>query len=124
MKRRRAEKAQLLREVEALADTFEFSKAQPALAAAQEAWAKLPSEDGDGDERFAKAIERFGNTPYLVTVSADALPRATSVRVQWEGELLTTSAGRRTNTAATAASASSTEARRTGRPTTNASSAS
>jgi hypothetical protein len=47
-------------------------------------------------EELPAAIERFGNTPYLVTVSAGAQPRATSVRVQWEGEFLTTSAGRRT----------------------------
>jgi hypothetical protein len=47
-------------------------------------------------EELPAAIERFGNTPYLVTVSADAQPRATSVRVRWQEELLTTSAGRRT----------------------------
>ena len=47
-------------------------------------------------EELPAAIERFGNTPYLVTVSADAQPRATSVRVRWQGDLLTTSAGRRT----------------------------
>lgn len=41
-------------------------------------------------------IERFGNTPYLVTVGADAAPRATSVRVEWEGDALTTGAGTRT----------------------------
>ncbi len=59
VKRRRAEKAQLLREVEGLADSFDFAKAQPAIAAAQEAWSKLPADDGDGDERFKKAVERF-----------------------------------------------------------------
>jgi hypothetical protein len=47
-------------------------------------------------QELPAAIERVGNTPYLVTVSADGRPRATSVRVRWEGELLTTSAGRRT----------------------------
>jgi len=47
-------------------------------------------------DELPAAIERFGNTPYLVTVGADAQPRATSVRVQWQGDLLTTSAGRRT----------------------------
>ena len=47
-------------------------------------------------EELPAAIERFGNTPYLVTVGAQAQPRATSVRVRWDGEVLTTSAGRRT----------------------------
>jgi hypothetical protein len=47
-------------------------------------------------DELPSAIERFGNTPYLVTVGAEAQPRATSVRVRWDGELLTTSAGRRT----------------------------
>ena len=41
-------------------------------------------------------IERFGNTPYLVTVGADASPRATSVRVEWQGRVLMTGAGTRT----------------------------
>jgi hypothetical protein len=41
-------------------------------------------------------IERFGNTPYLLTVGADASPRATSVRVAWQGRFLTTGAGTRT----------------------------
>ena len=58
VKRRRAEKAQLIREVEAVADTFDFAKATPLVEAASEAWQKLPTGD-DGDERFAKATERF-----------------------------------------------------------------
>ena len=42
-------------------------------------------------------IERFGNTPYLVTAGADAAPRATSVRVEWQGRgVLMTGAGTRT----------------------------
>jgi hypothetical protein len=41
-------------------------------------------------------IERFGSNPYLVTVGANAQPRATSVRVEWQGRVLTTGAGTRT----------------------------
>lgn len=57
VKRRRAEKAQLVREVEAVADSFEFAKAAEAVKAAEAAWAKLGSDDGD--ERFTKVAERF-----------------------------------------------------------------
>jgi len=42
------------------------------------------------------AIERFGTNPFLVTVSEDGRPRATSVAVTWHGELLRVGAGRRT----------------------------
>jgi hypothetical protein len=41
-------------------------------------------------------IARFATNPYLVTVGADAAPRATSVRVKWQGRVLTTGAGTRT----------------------------
>jgi hypothetical protein len=41
-------------------------------------------------------IARFATNPYLVTVGADAAPRATSVRVEWQGRVLTTGAGTRT----------------------------
>jgi hypothetical protein len=58
VKRRRAEKAQLVRELEGLADTFDFAKASVTVKAAQEAWAKLEGAD-EGDERFTKAVERF-----------------------------------------------------------------
>ncbi|HEU4613564.1 MAG TPA: DUF349 domain-containing protein, partial [Kofleriaceae bacterium] len=58
VKRRRAEKAQLIREVEALADTFDFDKASPQIQAAEEAWQKIAEAD-EGDERFKKATERF-----------------------------------------------------------------
>ena len=57
VKRRRAEKAQLIREVETLSESFDFAKAAAQLATAQETFGKLPPEDGD--ERFTKAIERF-----------------------------------------------------------------
>jgi hypothetical protein len=57
VKRRRAEKAQLVREVEAVADSFDFAKAAEVVKAAEAAWAKLGSDDGD--ERFTKTAERF-----------------------------------------------------------------
>jgi hypothetical protein len=58
IKRRRAEKAQLVRELEALAETFDFAKAAATVKAAQDTWAKLEGAD-EGDERFTKAVERF-----------------------------------------------------------------
>src|SRR3569623_809780 len=58
VKRRRAEKAQLIREVEGLADSFDFDRVAPKVTAASEAWSKLATGD-DGDDRFAKATERF-----------------------------------------------------------------
>ncbi len=58
VKRRRAEKAQLAREVEAVADSFDFAKVAETVKAAEAAWAKLGGAD-DGDDRFTKAVERF-----------------------------------------------------------------
>jgi len=58
VKRRRAEKAQLAREVEAVADSFDFAKVAEVVKAAEAAWAKLGGSD-DGDDRFTKAVERF-----------------------------------------------------------------
>ena len=57
LKRRRAEKAQLVREVEAVAETFDFAKHEEMIAKAEVAWARLGVDDGD--ERFTKAVERF-----------------------------------------------------------------
>ncbi len=62
VKRRRAEKAQLVREMEALADTFDFAKHEDAVGKLEVSMMKAgPSTDGtdEGDERFAKAVERF-----------------------------------------------------------------
>jgi hypothetical protein len=58
IKRRRAEKAQLVREIEAVVDTFDFDKLSPRVRALEEAWGKLPPGD-EGDDRFGKAAERF-----------------------------------------------------------------
>ena len=59
VKRKRAERAQLLREVEAAADTFDFAKLSETVRTAQAAWTVLGDEPNDNDERFAKAGERF-----------------------------------------------------------------
>jgi len=58
VKRRRAEKVQLLREVESVADSFEFAKAAEVVKAAVAGWAKLGGDEGD-DDRFTKTVERF-----------------------------------------------------------------
>src|SRR5689334_2283724 len=57
VKRRRAEKAQLLREVEAVAESFEFAKVSEIVKAAEAAFARLGADEGD--DRFTKAVERF-----------------------------------------------------------------
>jgi hypothetical protein len=41
-------------------------------------------------------VERFGSTPYLVTVGEDSTPHAASVAVVWRDNLLMAGAGRRT----------------------------
>ena len=57
VKRRRAEKAQLIREVDGVVDSFEYAKAAEVIKTAEAAWAKLPADDGD--ERFVRTAERF-----------------------------------------------------------------
>ncbi len=59
VKRRRAEKAQLIRQVEAVADAFDFDKLAPSVKAAEAAWAEVGGGGEDGDDRFGKAVERF-----------------------------------------------------------------
>ena len=56
VKRKRAERAQLLREVEAVAESFDFAKASEIVRKAQAAWATLGEE---ADDRFTKTVERF-----------------------------------------------------------------
>jgi hypothetical protein len=41
-------------------------------------------------------LERFGSTPYLVTVAPDSTPHAASVSVVWQDKLLMAGAGRQT----------------------------
>jgi hypothetical protein len=48
-------------------------------------------------DELPAAIDRFATNPYLVTVSEDGRPRATSVQVTWHRELLQVGAGRRTS---------------------------
>src|SRR5690606_17667077 len=57
VKRRRAERAQLLREVEGVADSHDFGRAAEVVKRAEAAWAALG--DDEGDDRFAKNVERF-----------------------------------------------------------------
>jgi hypothetical protein len=56
VKRRRAEQAQLVREVQTLADSFDFERVAPTIRAAEATWRELA---GEPDERFTKAVERF-----------------------------------------------------------------
>ncbi|MDB4960211.1 MAG: putative CheA signal transduction histidine kinase [Myxococcales bacterium] len=58
VKRRKAEKAQLIRSLESLAETFDFGKHSEQVSAAEVAWSKLGGAD-EGDDRFTKAAERF-----------------------------------------------------------------
>ncbi|MEJ7601471.1 MAG: DUF349 domain-containing protein [Kofleriaceae bacterium] len=59
VKRKRAERSQLVREVEALADTFDFAKAADTIRTAEAAWAALGTEEAAPDDRFTRAVERF-----------------------------------------------------------------
>lgn len=69
VKRRRAERSQLIRELETLADTFEFERYAPTVTRAMEAWRSLDDSGdeagGDADARFAKSVERFWNRKEL-----------------------------------------------------------
>jgi hypothetical protein len=57
VKRRRAEKAQLIRELDAVADSFDFAKVSEIVKVAEAAWARLGADDGD--DRFTRTAERF-----------------------------------------------------------------
>lgn len=46
--------------------------------------------------QLAEQVERFGTTPYLITVGADGRPHAVSVHMGWDGDRLTLRAGRST----------------------------
>ncbi len=58
VKRRRAERVQLLRELEGVADSFDFTKATEIVKDVEGKWAALGAAE-DGDDRFAKMVERF-----------------------------------------------------------------
>ena len=62
VKRLRAERAQLIREIEAQADSFDFDRVAPIVDATIAAWRLIPSDsDGHAEahERFTRAAERF-----------------------------------------------------------------
>lgn len=87
IKRRRAEKAQLIREVEGVAETFDFGKGAELVQAAESAWAQLGGID-DNDERFPRAVQRFWKRKELhdsQARTADEL-RATEREAQREKE--------------------------------------
>jgi len=46
-------------------------------------------------DRLHEEVTRFGATPYLLTVSDDGRPHATSVSVAWTGDALVAGVGRR-----------------------------
>ncbi|MEZ4366528.1 MAG: DUF349 domain-containing protein [Kofleriaceae bacterium] len=58
VRRRRAEKAQLCREVEAVVDGFDFTASAAVMAAAEAAFAQLPPGD-DADARFAELVGKY-----------------------------------------------------------------
>lgn len=62
VKRLRAERAQLIREIEAHAESFDFERVGPTFEATVAAWQLIPSEsDGHAEahERFTRAADRF-----------------------------------------------------------------
>jgi hypothetical protein len=60
-KRRRAEKAQLLRQAESLAESFDFAKSGTQLAAIEAAYTELGAFPDDGtDDKFALLVGKFG----------------------------------------------------------------
>jgi hypothetical protein len=58
VKRLRAERAQLIREVENVADSFDFDRVTPLVEKAETAWKALPT-DAEASERFTRSAERF-----------------------------------------------------------------
>jgi hypothetical protein len=47
-------------------------------------------------EKLRAEAERFGPTPYLLTVSEDGRPHSVSVAIAWDGDAFVAKAGRRT----------------------------
>lgn len=46
-------------------------------------------------DKLREQTERFGASPYLLTVSDDGRPHATAVTVRWDGDELVAGVGRR-----------------------------
>lgn len=84
VKRRHAERAQLIRELETLADTFEFERFAPMVTRAMEAWRSLAETGdeavGDADARFAKSVERFWSRKELHEQQLRAAEEARAAR--------------------------------------------
>jgi hypothetical protein len=62
VKRKRAERAQLVREVEAVADSFDFARVAEVVTRSQAAWDALGTDEeaaGSGIDRFGTAVARF-----------------------------------------------------------------
>ena len=59
VKRRRAEKSQLIRQVEAVVDSFDFARSSEIVRAAERDFAALASGDEAADEKFAQVVKRF-----------------------------------------------------------------
>jgi hypothetical protein len=47
-------------------------------------------------EKLRAEVERYGATPFLLTVSDDARPHSVSVAVSWDGDALVMNPGKRT----------------------------
>ena len=47
-------------------------------------------------DRLREQIERFGPSPYVLTVSSDARPHAVSINVLWDRDVLVASVGKKT----------------------------
>jgi len=84
VKRRKAEKAQLVRELEALADTFDFDKHAAKVKAAAESFAALPADDGD--DRFMKAVDRFWKRKEMFEQQARSADELRAVQREAEKE--------------------------------------
>lgn len=70
LRRRRAEKAQLLRDLEALGDTFDFARHSPQVQAAEAAFAELGDTQDELGERFRAAAARFWRRKKLAEAKA------------------------------------------------------
>lgn len=59
LRRRRAEKAQLIRDLEGMAESFDFARLSPQVKAAEQAFTEIGATEDDSDERFRKSATRF-----------------------------------------------------------------
>lgn len=72
LKRQRAEKTQLVRDLEGLAETFDFAKVAPQIKAAEKAFAEVGGADADLDQRFQRSVTRFWQRKELADRQAEA----------------------------------------------------